>query len=122
MTPVELRVAALQEASILASGEDAAPEDDQLVSVKYQGLHDMLLTEGLVSWAVTEDIPEFAETALTMMLAAYIAPAFGVSGQKLMDLRAGGALNLPQPSLAERMLRRQLTKNYVSYPVKTEFY
>jgi hypothetical protein len=122
MTPIELRVAALQEASLLASGEPVEPEDDQLVAVKYQGLHDMLLTEGLVSWAVTEDIPEFAETALTMMLAAYIAPAFGVSGQKLMDLRAGGALNLPQPSLAERMLRRQLTKNYVSNPAKTEFF
>lgn len=122
MTLAELRRAALQECGILASGEEAEPEDDQLCSDKYATLHDLLLSEGLVAWAVDESVPAYADQPLTMMLAAVIAPAFGVSGQRLADLRIGGSVGLPQPSIAERMLRRQLTKNYVSAPVKSEYF
>ena len=122
MTLAELRIAALQEAGILASGESAEPEDDQLCATKYLTLHDMLLTEGLVSWSATDDVPEYAEQSLTAMLAALIAPAFGVSGQRLADLRVAGSIGLPQPSIAERTLRRQLAKHYVSHPVKTDYF
>ena len=122
MTLQELRRAALQEAGILASGENAEPEDDQLCEEKYATLHDLLLSEGLVAWAADEDIPPYADLPLTMMLAAVIAPAFGVSGQRLADLRIGGTVGMPQPSIAERMLRRQLAKNYVSAPVKSEYF
>ena len=122
MTLAELREAALQEIGILASGESAAPEDDQLVGRKYAELHDVLLSERLVAWAVDEDLPDYAATPVTMMLAAWIAPAFGVQGQRLADLRIGGAIGLPQPSIAERMLRRQLAKNYVPSPAKAEYF
>lgn len=122
MTLAELRTAALQEIGILASGESASPEDDQLVSQKYDALYDMLLTEGLVAWAASEEIPDYADVPLTMMLAAVIAPAFGVSGQKLTDLRAGGALGIPGGSIAERMLRRQLAKHYVSHPAQPDYF
>lgn len=115
MTLAELRNAALKEAGILASGESAEPEDDQLVAGKYASLHDMLLTENLVTWAASEDVPEFAEQPLTAMLAALIAPAFGIVGQRLADLRLGYAGG-------ERMLRRQMAKHYVSQPVKTEYF
>lgn len=122
MTLAELRRAALQEIGILASGEDAEPEDDQLASQKYVALYDVLLAEGLVAWAVGDAIPDYADISLTAMLACYLAPAFGVSGQRLLDLRAGGAVGLPQPSMAERMLRRQLAKNYVSSPAQSEYF
>lgn len=122
MTLAELRIAALQEAGILAIGESASAEDNQLVADKYTALYDMLLTEGLVAWAATAAIPDYADIPVTMMLAAAIAPAFGIEGQRLADLRTGGALNLPQPSIAERMLRRQLAKNYVAHPVKNDYY
>lgn len=115
MTLAELRTAALQEAGILASGEAAEPEDDHLAGQKYQALYDMLLSENLVSWAATDDLPEFAEIPMTMMLAAVIAPAFGIAGQRLMDLRAGYAW-------AEKMLRRQLAKSYVANPARTEYF
>jgi hypothetical protein len=122
MTLAELRIAALQEIGILASGEEAEAEDDQLVSDKYTALYDMLLTEGLVAWAADAELPDYADIPLTMMLACAIAPAFGIVGQRLLDLRMGGALGLSPPSVAERMLRKQLAKNYVSHPVKADYY
>lgn len=122
MTPAELRRAALQECSVLATGESAEPEDDALCVEKYATLYDMLLSKHLVSWGLDEDVPAFADQALTMMLAAYIAPAFGVTGARLEGLRAGGAIGLPQPSLAERMLRQQLAKSYVPSPAKSEYF
>jgi hypothetical protein len=122
MTLAELRRAALQEAGIVAAGEQASADDDQLCAQKYLALHDVLISEGLVAWPADGDLPDYADHPLTMMLAAYIAPAFGVSGDRLASLRAGGAFGLPQPSIAERMLRRQLAKNYVSAPVKTDYF
>lgn len=122
MTLIELRRAALQEAAVVAAGEPAQPEDDQLVAEKYAALFDMLLAEGLVAWALDEDVPAYADQPLTMMLAAAIAPAFGIEGQRLADLRVGGSVGLPQPSIAERILRRQLASNYVSHPVATEYF
>lgn len=122
MTLAELRKAALQEIGILASGEEAEPEDDQLCKEKYESLYDIMLTEGLVAWAADDNLPDYAALPVTMMLAAYIAPAFGVVGQRLADLRVGGALGLPQQSVAERMLRRQLQKHYVSYPASSDYF
>lgn len=122
MTLVELRKAALQEAGILAAGEAASASDDQLVSQKYDALYDMLLTLGLVAWAAADDIPEYAEIPITQMLAAAIAPAFGIEGQKLLDLRAAGSLGLNPPSLAERSLRQQLARHYVSHPAPSEYF
>lgn len=122
MTLAELRIAAMQEAGILAAGESASPEDDQLCAEKYAALYEMLLGEDLVAWAADEDIPPAVEIPMTMMLAAFIAPAFGVLGQKLADLRAGGAVGMPLPSIAERMLRRQLARSDVAGPVKTEYF
>lgn len=115
MTLAELRAAAFQEAGIVASGESVDPADDQLAAAKYAGLYDMLLSEGLVAWAATDDVPDYASIPLTMMLAAVIAPAFGKSGQRLADLRQGYVAG-------ERMLRRQLAKQLVSHPVKTQYY
>lgn len=122
MTLAELRIAALQETGTLASGDPVAPEDDQFVSVKYDAVYQMLLTLGLVAWAADEDIPEYANHPVTMIVAAVIAPAFGVSGQKLNELRLAGMLGMSPPSLAERQLRQQLAKNYVSHPVRVEFF
>lgn len=115
MTLPELRVAALQEAGILASGENASADDDVLVANKYAGLYNILRTERLVDWAESASVPDYAEIPVTMMLAAVIAPAFGVSGQRLLDLRTGYAA-------AERQLRRVLAKKLVSYPVKAQYF
>lgn len=122
MTLAELRQAALQEAGISTPSEPVDADDDQLVSTKYDALYDMLLTEGLVAWAATDDIPEYAEQPVTMMLAAFIASSFGMTGQRMNELRLAGTIGMTPPSLAEQMLRRQLSKNYVPAPAQTDYF
>lgn len=122
MTLAELRAAALQEAGIATAGEPVDAADDQVVTEKYSELYDMLLTLGLVAWAAADDIPAYASTPLTMMLAAFIAPSFGVSGQRLAELRLAGTIGMSPPALAERMLRTQLAKGYVSFPVQSDYF
>lgn len=122
MTLAELRQAALQEAGISTPSEPVDADDDQLVATKYESLYDMLLSEGLVAWAATDDIPEFAEQPVTMMLAAVIASSFGMTGQRMNELRLAGSLGLKPASLAEQMLRRQLAKKYVPHPVKAQYF
>lgn len=126
MTLSELRTAVLQELGVLASGETATAADDQLVADKYSALYDMLLTEGLVTWTASEDIPEYAETPITYMLAWLCLNPFGIVGEMAARITRLGALNLPAsdggPSLAERILRRQLAKKYVPYPVQSEYF
>ena len=122
MTLNELYTKAQQEAGILAAGEDASAEDVQFISNKYAALYDMLLTEGLVAWTATEDIPLYAEVPMTYLLASFIAPGFNVPSGKQQELMLMGGLNLPQPSIAERMLRRQLSKNYVSSPATPDYF
>lgn len=126
MTPQELRRAALLELQVLPAGHSAEPDDDAEVARRYTALYDMLLTEGLVAWAVDADVPEFAEQPITQMLAYLCAPAFGIAPARMAALRQTGALNLPPteggPSLAERQLRRQLAKKPVAYPQASEYY
>lgn len=126
MTPTELRSRALQELGVLATGEDANAADGAIVDQKYAALYEMLVTEGLVTWSVDDEIPEFAEQPMIWMTAHLCAGSFGVSPQKKSELEQLGALNLLPakggPSLAERQLRRQLAKGFVYQPVQTEYF
>jgi hypothetical protein len=122
VTPTELKLAALRELRIVALGEDAPPEYVEVATSKYAALYDMLLTEGLVAWASSADIPEYAEQPLTMMLAYLCAGPLGVGPERRAELAQLGGVGLPAPSLAERQLRRQLAKSYVSYPAQSEYF
>lgn len=121
MTLSELYTKALQRLQLLAAGEPPAAEDRQLVEDKYTALYDMLLTDGLVAWTASADIPDYAIIPLTSMLAYACAREFEVDAQMMGDLTLEGALGLPQPSLAERQLRKQLAKRYVSNPAQSEY-
>lgn len=122
MTLTDLKSAVLQELRIVAVGEPAPPEYVVIVGDKYATLYDMLLTKGLVAWTATADLPDYADQPVTMMLAYLCAGPLGVSAQRRDELAPLGALDLPQPSLAERQLRRQLAKNYVPYAQATEYF
>jgi hypothetical protein len=119
MTLTDLYRKTLEKLTVTAASEDAEPSDVQLISSKYAALYDMLLTEGLVAWTVTEDVPEFAVLPLVAMLAYMSAGEFG---QDPARYAAEGALGLPQLSLAERQLRRQLAKTYVSHTAQSEYF
>lgn len=122
MTSAELQVAVLQELGVLASGESANASDGAIVTDKYNALYEMLVTEGLVSWTSTDDIPTFAERPITMMVANLCAGSFGLPAQKKAELQFAGALSAVPPSEAERTLRRQLARSVVYAPVETEYF
>lgn len=119
MTLISLYRAVLVKLQIAQAGESADPEVTQVVSDLYPSLYDMLHGRRLVAWTVTDDIPEFAVIPLTSMLAFLAAPSFGKDAQALAP---EGALGLPQVSLAERQLRSDLAKQYVSYPQTSEYF
>lgn len=126
MTLTDLKVAVLRELRIIAAGEDAPAEYVEIVGARYAALYDMLLTKGLVSWTSTAEVPEYAEMPLIAMLAYLCAGPFGINPVRKAELKLAGALDLSPaeggPSLAERQLRRQLAKNYVSYPAQSEYF
>ena len=121
MTLTELYRRVLLKLRVVDATEAAAAEDTEVVSDAYDALYDMLLTEGLVAWTASDDIPLYAEIPIISMVACYVAPEFGKEPDYL-----DGALNLPPanggPSRAERMLRRQLAKNYIPHPATSEYY
>lgn len=115
---IDLYRKTLEELQIVDPSDSAHAEDTQVVADKYVGLFQMLLTMDLVAWGATEDVPDFATIPLTFMLAFVCAQSFGKDATKYAQ---AGALNLPQPSLAERQLRTLLARHYVSYPAASEY-
>lgn len=119
MTLVELYEKTLQKLHVVAAGESAEPEDTALIADKYVSLHAMLLVKGLVTWTVTAAVPENAAQPVISMLAYLSASEFDIDPNSLAP---ECALDLPVPSLAERQLRGQLAKSYVSYPAASEYF
>lgn len=126
MNAAELQVAVLQELGVLSTGESANPADAAIVDQKYATLYEMLLSEGLVSWAADDDVPDFAGNAVVLMTAYLCCGAFEVPPQKKAELTRRGQLNLKPseggPSEAEIQLRRQLASRFVYQPAQTEYF
>lgn len=122
MTPTELKIAALVRLQVAGSGEDVDPDDFALMGTKYTALHAALLKKRLVTWAVTESIPIEAQEPVAAMIAAMSVNEFSIPEARKAALVAEGALDLPNPSLAERQLRKALSQPYVSTRLRTTYY
>jgi hypothetical protein len=122
MTLQELYRKTLERLGQVAAGEDAPPEDVQLVAGRYVGLYELLNSEELVAWAVDDPLPDYVEIPLVSMLACHCAREFGIVGGALAELMAEGGMSLPQMSWAERQLRRLMARAYVSQPATPEYY
>lgn len=107
---------------MIASDQDANAEDFALMGEKYEALHGILLAKSLVTWALIEDIPAKAVEPVKVMLAAFSADEFGVPEPRASILKGEGAINLPQSSPAERLLRAVLAPKYVSSPVRSDYF
>ncbi len=105
---------------------DETPEAEQgvLAADKYASLHAMLVSYGLTTWALTENIPPKAEQPVIWMLAFLCAcsEAFGAAAGRKDELAPLGALGAPDMSLGERQLRVVLADSYVSQPAQSEYY
>lgn len=118
MTLTDFYRKVLEKLEVAAAGESAAPEDTALIASRYASIHSLLLANGLVSWAVDEDVPDEAVSPLIMAVAFEAADEFGDEKERY----ASGAIGLPQPSLAERQLRQLNARAYVSTPAQSEYF
>lgn len=118
-TLVDLYRKTLEELQVVAAGESADADDTRIVADKYAGIYQHLVGMGLVAWGLTDDVPDFAVMPLTQMLAYACALPFGKNPLAYQKL---AALGMDPPSLAEKQLRGQLAREYVSYPAASEYF
>lgn len=122
MTLNELYRMTLERMQVAADGEPAQPGDIQKVSQRYTVVFELLNAKDLADWDATEDIPPDAGFAVSLVMAAYCAEDFFVPEPRKTGLKAEGYLDLPQPSLAERMLNKRNAARYLSQPAQAEYF
>lgn len=125
-TLAEITEKVLQRLQVVGEGDEIIPADSELVQDRYASLLEMMRTEGIADWTASESIPEYAEAPVTMMLAAHVAEEFAVPEPRHSRLQRDGAFALPArlggPSVAERMLRRQIAVPPDTRPVDVEYF
>lgn len=126
MTLTELKQAVLAELGVLATGEAPTIADATVVGDKYTVLHKMLAAENLVDWAEEEDIPNTHSEPIRMMVAAMCVRPFGLPLPRVVEFEQNGAFNLSPakggPSLAERQLRKLMSRRYVPHPAASDYF
>lgn len=119
MTLQELRYRVLLKLGAVAAGDSPSPDDAAVVLMRYQALHNTLTSRDLTNWNISDEIPDELELPLVAMVAAECARDFGNADP---GIQLEGRFDLPQPSLAERQLRKTMARTYASAPVSVEFF
>ncbi len=109
-----LRNRVLEHLGVLAAGETAATVDQTLVDELIDAAHSRLRKFGLMPFA-TSAIPDWAQTPLKEVVAGDAAPAYGMSGQRLMEFKQG-ALR------AESELARQVSGFKHNLRVRADYF
>ncbi len=118
MTLTNLYRKTLEKLQVAAAGESADADDTALVAAKYTSVYNMLVGLDLVMWPQTGPIPDECAEPVILALSFVTAVEFGWETGSFAE----GALGLNPPSLAERQIRQQLAREYVSYPAVSEYY
>jgi hypothetical protein len=124
VTPQEIQFAALKTLGVVDVDETPEAEQGVLAASMYASLHAQLLTYGIATWALNEDVPAKAEQPVIWMLAFLCSTSegFGAPPSRRDELAPMGALGAPQMSLAERQLRSVLAQPYVPQPAQADYY
>ena len=85
LTKAALGVRVLEHLLVLAAGETAATVDTTWVAEAIDAAHDRLRKLGYVPFP-TSAIPSWAQISLRDIVAADMAPSYGISGQRLLGL------------------------------------
>lgn len=109
-----LRNRVLEHLGVLAAGETAATADQTLVDELIDAAHERLRKFGLVPFA-TSAIPSWAQTHLKEIVARDAGPAYGMSGQRLLELESAAVA-------AERELARQVAGAKPPLPVELDYF
>lgn len=121
MTRTDLFRRVLEDLRICPIGEPPAPEYVLTVQERYESLYNTMVEERIVSWGLSDDVPEEASLAVTAALSFFCAIPFNKPANPLV-----GAIRLPAnqggPSWAERQLRSLVTPNYVYTPMRKEYF
>lgn len=88
-TGTELRNAVLRRLGITGAGQSPAAEDASVVDGAWMSIYPQLRRKGLAPWA-SDAISEEAQEPLTKYVAAEVAPQFGLTGQRLAEVRQEG--------------------------------
>ncbi len=122
MTRNELYRKTLERLQVVADGEPSQPSDVQSVTKCYAEVFEILELKNLADWSSEQDIPPDAATAMTMVMAAHCAEDFGLPEPRKTTIKTEGLLDLPNPSLAERMLLKRSAGAYISTPAQPEYF
>lgn len=122
MTLNELFRITLERMQVAADGEPALPSDIAKVRERYGVVFELLNAKGLADWDAEEDIPPDAGFAVSLVMAAYCAEDFFVPEPRKTTLKVEGYLDLPQASVAERMLTKRNSSKYISQPAESEYF
>lgn len=122
MTLQELYRRTLERLQVAGDGEPAQPADVQIVAAKYDAVFEMLHGKGLADWDAQQDVPPDAGLALIFIMAAHCADDFNIPEPRKSALKVEGYLDMPTPSLAERMLVKRLASAYISKPAQSEYF
>ena len=122
MNPIDFYAKVLEKLEVTGQGQTATAQDALLVEQAYGSLLEQLTDEELADWSVSDDLPEWSVRIMVSMVAADLVTEFGVEGDRAAKLIAEGAWNLPEPSLAERRLRKHQAASYISTPAQPEYF
>lgn len=105
----EIASSVLRKLGRLPSGQVAPADQIAIVKDAYDGVYEELLNNSNVSWAKTDDIPDFATKYIKLLLLSDVADDFGVPNQwlSLMDY-------------AKLSIAQQIASPYVPQPTQFE--
>lgn len=112
----------LRELKVVEPNGTGSSEDRQRVVDAYPRIWEMLWNRELVTWNVTDSIPDWAVIPLTKIAANIVATRFAVSGERLLFLKADGEIDARVPSWAERQLRKQTSSEYIPSTLSNDFF
>ena len=87
------------------------PADLENVNDAYQGVYLTLADDGLVTWAITDDIPVRVSLPLINLVASEIAPFYHMP---MMDMK--------ERQMQINIIRRQLASGQDTEPVTAEYF
>ncbi len=92
-TQADLVQKVLEELTELGGGESVDPDDDKLVKERYARVHGDLARRFLVDWDITDDIPDDALDAMTLLVAYRCARSFGKPAELRMHVEGKAMLH-----------------------------
>lgn len=121
-TLTDFKTQVAQKLRILASGENLDPDDGALIETYYTQVHAQLYKDGLLTWSISQAIPDLLTIPMVTIVAAHLTDEFQLPPQFANQLKAEGALGNMPLSWGERRLRQLLAKKFIHEPIGTEYF